>query len=255
MVESRHADCRVEPVLIHFLCRLSHVECCVASWPNDAFGCAMPDQEKTHAGDEDAILPTWPQFGMRSLMAFVSVCCALAALAGIVGRLWAIAIGWLVLMVAVHVAANAWGSRLRVRRGAKDHEESSTPPMHSCGALPQTGPNRLRNRTPLGWGMVAASSICGTGGGLLGVSAFWFIGWDHRYSSLAVAGISAAVLGAFLGFLASSFVEVAMGAWLEASRVATASPMPPAWHSQLAGVLRRGWRRLHDRQNQRISQN
>jgi hypothetical protein len=56
-------------------------------------------------------------------------------------------------------------------------------------------------------------------GGALGSGLLWIVGWGRMdYGSLLIAGISASVIGGFLGFLASSFLEVSLRAWSDALR-------------------------------------
>ena len=174
--------------------------------------------EPTRTTPIDPAIPRWPQFGMRSLFVFVTACCIIFALFGLLGRLWALAFGWMLLMTAVHVAANVWGTRLRHRnpaaaprldRAGLQHDVE--PPVIVCA--PAT---RLRERARLSWLRVAMSVLLAILGGTLGVGLLWLVGMD--YGSLAIAGMSAAVLGGFLGFLASSFFEVALCAWWEAQK-------------------------------------
>jgi hypothetical protein len=84
---------------------------------------------------------------------------------------------------------------------------------------------RLRERATLGWIMVVASGLCAVAGGVLGTAVMWFVAWGKiGYPSLIVAGLSATVIGGFVGFLASSFLQVSLRAWSEAladSRPAT----------------------------------
>ncbi len=182
-------------------------------------------------------LPRWPQFGMRSLFAFVTVCCVLFALAGVMGQLWALAVAWLILMTAVHVAGNVWGNRLRSAHGAdRDLEASINAPWRNSrpAAIPCASANRLRERAALGWTRVVVSTLLALLGGGLGAGLLWVVGWGRmNYGSLLVGGVSAAVLGGFLGFLASSFLEVALRAWSEALRgyqrsASSHQPQPPA---------------------------
>jgi hypothetical protein len=164
----------------------------------------------------DPPLPRPPQFGMRTLLAFVTLCCVLLGLAGLLGHLWALAISWLVLMTAAHVAGNVWGTRLN-RRPRQSPEEGDWPQPGDTPIVVCPAATRLQERAALGWTMVGVSIVCAVAGGALGTAALWFVGWGRiGYPSLIVGGVSAAVIGGFVGFLASSFLEVLLRAWSEA---------------------------------------
>jgi hypothetical protein len=156
---------------------------------------------------------------MRSLFLFITGCCMLFALIGMMGQLWALAVAWLILMTAAHVAGNVWGMRLRNAHLAKPHDPVSevrwrTPSPH---IIPCAVATRLRERASLGWARVVVSTLLALTGGLLGAGALWIVGWGRMdYGSLAIGGVSAAIIGGFLGFLASSFLEVSLRAWFEA---------------------------------------
>ncbi len=70
----------------------------------------------------------------------------------------------------------------------------------------------------LGWTGIAAGAVCALAGGVLGTTVLlWLVGWGEiGYPSLIVGGVSGTVIGGFVGFLASSFLEVALRAWSEA---------------------------------------
>lgn len=169
----------------------------------------------------DPAVPRWPQFGMRTLFAFVTACCVLFALVGLMGQLWALAVGWMVLMTAVHVAANAWGIRLRQGRRVAALDETGEAPRR--GELPPplafVPATRLRERASFSWLRVAVSVFLAIVSGIAGSGLLWLVAWGHiDYGSLSIAGISAAVIGCILGFLISSFLEVSLRAWWEAQQ-------------------------------------
>lgn len=169
----------------------------------------------------DPAVPHWPQFGMRALFVFVSACCVLFALVGLLGQLWALAVGWMVLMTAVHVAANVWGTRLRQQRPLVALDETGEAPRR--GDLPPplayVPATQLRERAPFSWLRVAVSASLATTSGMAGAGLLWLVAWGQMdYGSLAIAGISAAVIGSILGFLISSFLEVSLRAWWEAQK-------------------------------------
>jgi hypothetical protein len=160
---------------------------------------------------------------MRALFVFITLCCVLFALVEVLGQLWALAVGWLVLMTAAHVAGNVWGNRLRNAHAAsRDLDASSDDAQwrHVRPAATGCAPAmRLCERAALGWTRVVVSTLLALAGGVLGVGLLWIVGWGRMdYGSLLIGGVSAAVIGGFLGFLASSFLEVALRAWSEALR-------------------------------------
>ena len=183
-----------------------------------------------------------PQFGMRTLFLFMTGCCVLFALVGLMGQLWALAAAWLILMTAAHVAGNVWGTRLRRKRGmdAAGDRLSVVPGQTAPLAVNCAPPTRLQERAALGWTRVVVSALCAMVGGGLGVAVLWLVTWGRMgLGSLLIAGVSAAVIGGFLGFLATSFLEVALRAWSEAARhVTPGSPFAPAGARRKPGRAR-----------------
>ena len=126
------------------------------------------------------------------------------------------AIGWLGLAgwmaafvlaasVAMHVAGNAIGTRLRettdrdmarFRRAAKDLP------------LPEPrGPNPLEQRTSLGRLVPVSAGIGACCGGVAGATALAMLTSSSPAGAL-LGGVSSAVIGGFIGFLGASFVEI-----------------------------------------------
>jgi hypothetical protein len=166
----------------------------------------------------DPVLPRWPLFLL------VSGFCVLFALVGILGQLWALAVGWLVLMTAVHVAANVWGTRLRhVRRATAIDDDAVASAWRAdySAAVTFAPTTRLRERHALSWLRAIMSVLLAVIAGVAGTTGLWLLTWGSMdYGSLAIAGVSAAVIGGFLGFLMSSFMEVGLRAWWEAQKTA-----------------------------------
>lgn len=168
----------------------------------------------------DPAVPRWPQFGMRTLFAIVTVCCVLFALVGLMGQLWALAVAWMVLLTAVHVAANAWGTRLRARHVAALDEAGEAPRRgERPPPLAYVPATRLRERASFSWLRMAVSVFLAIVSGIAGSGLLWLVAWGRiDYGSLIIAGVSAAVIGSILGFLISSFLEVSLRAWWEAQK-------------------------------------
>ena len=159
-------------------------------------------------------------------MMSVAACGGLFAIMDVVGALWSAVLAWFMILVAVHVAANVWGSRFhnnRQKRANTDLPSAGEQRTHSCEAPLTFAPStRLRHGATLGRKMLVASAAGALAGGALGSYLLWLANWERLgYAGLAVGGLSAAVIGGFLGFLTSSFVEVAGQAWDEATRSVT----------------------------------
>jgi hypothetical protein len=159
-----------------------------------------------------------PQYSLRTLFWFVSAASALFAVMSVVGALWSSAIVWLLVLVAVHVAANAWGSRVG-RRGARLTLPDDGPPIARAAPHAFAPSTRLRRNVALAGTTLATTCLgaglgAGTGAMLLWATPPGPAGW----AGFVVGTLSAAVVGGFLGFLTSSFLDVALGALGEASR-------------------------------------
>jgi hypothetical protein len=161
-----------------------------------------------------------PRFSLRALLLAVSALCCLFALMAAVGLVWSAAIALLLTLVLAHVLGNSLGTKLRdqtSRQVAADRQ--------GCGrqsAMVATtdllGPRRLAERARLN----RVTLLMAIGGALIG-GELGGLGAASIYpqASLAAVGLgvlSAAVLGAFAGFLASSFLSVVRQALAEAHR-------------------------------------
>ena len=67
--------------------------------------------------------PLHPQFGLRSLFAAMTVCCLVLGTSHWLGPVAAIALAFVLLMVALHVAGNALGTRMR---GGSPHRDGQS---------------------------------------------------------------------------------------------------------------------------------
>lgn len=166
-------------------------------------------------------LPRWPQFSLRTLLFAVAVCGILSLVMGKLGPVWSVVLAWFLFLGAVHVCGNFWGGQLRHHSQRLDPDDG--PPVYAAlrdGPRPQAAPStRLRATAQLGQIRIIASTagamLAGTGA-TLGLS---LLAWDEAgYSGVAVGGCSAAILGGLVGFLASSFLAVFLGAWGQATR-------------------------------------
>ena len=136
------------------------------------------------------------------LVVVLGVACAAIGWLGLAG--W-MAAAVLAASVAVHVAGNALGTRLR---DATDRELARVRLARPAADLPAPPPPaRLQERASLGPLVPVSATIGATCGGCIGAAALVCL----TSSSLAGAllgGLSSAVIGGLLGFLGASFVEI-----------------------------------------------
>jgi hypothetical protein len=156
----------------------------------------------------------WPQFHLRTLMLAVTGCCVLLGLTKEIGPLASVGLCFFLALVGLHVAGNAIGTSLRqeVNRELAAERPQPVAPARERVA---TSPSRLRERTPLGWMVLLLTGVGAALGGSLGSLAYAY--WtDVNTAGLIVGSISAAILGGFFGFLASSFSKIIFRAWRQA---------------------------------------
>ena len=161
------------------------------------------------------------QFGLRTLLLWVAAVGVLFAVLRMVGAIWQAVIVWFLVLVAVHVAANLRGSRVGPRRrnantdaGGPAREPTAPSIISPCFA--ET--TRLGGTARLGRAPVAMTLVGLLAGGSTGTALFAWFAWERSgYAGVFVAGVSSAVVGAFLGFLSSSFLQTAFQALREAA--------------------------------------
>jgi hypothetical protein len=153
------------------------------------------------------------QFSLRALFALVAVVAVICGLVTAVSSMWAVIIGWLLILVIGHVLGNSWSTR--VGRGP-------TPPEQQAERPSQAGPpifaprSRLWHHVILGRAMFVSACLSAVVGCVLGI---WFVlgrPQQPSWTGLTVGALSAAVLGGLFGFLVSSFVSVGLCALHEA---------------------------------------
>jgi hypothetical protein len=154
-------------------------------------------------------------------------------LAVVLGRACA-AIGWLGLAgwmaafvlaasVAMHVAGNAIGTRLRE---STDRDVARFRPTAEARPLPvHRGPNLLERRTSLGRLVPVSVGIGACCGGVAGSTALATL-TSSSVAGALLGGASSAVIGGFIGFLGASFVEIVRTSLGEAI-AAERGPAPP----------------------------
>jgi hypothetical protein len=158
-----------------------------------------------------------PQFSLRTLLLLMAAASVLFAVMAAVGARWSAVLVWFLVLISLHVVGNFWGSKVG-RKGARLSHPGDPPPL--TPARPAYAPStRLRRHAGLATttlGVTGSGSVIGglVGGGLL---------WSAPPGATGLLGFtvgtgSAAVVGGFLGFLASSFLDVTLRAFSEASR-------------------------------------
>lgn len=165
------------------------------------------------------------QFSLKSLLALTAIAAGLFALLSRVSSVWAAVLIWVSLLVAGHVVGNAVGThgrdRARARRRSDDglNLPGAVPADPRTAAAPTT---TLGGNGGLGLRLFMLVGCGGVVGSLVGTTLVWFHN-DRRLNgpALLLAACSSAVVGAFLTFLAASFLQVWSKAWRAASRHAT----------------------------------
>ncbi len=161
-------------------------------------------------------VPSPFQFGLKTLLVCVAAACIMFAVVGRQSAYSTLGMAWFALLVAAHVLANFRGTRGWSKSPPLD-DDTFQPTQDSRQAQAPVG--RLGKNVTLGKGMLVVTSFGAVAGLVLGTAALILLGVGGLlHPAVWVGGISSAVLGGFLGFLCSSFAEVAGGAWGEAHR-------------------------------------
>lgn len=160
------------------------------------------------------------QFTVRSLLAAMVASALLFAVQQGFGAAGTLLVVWVAALVGAHVLANAWGSRVRPAR-------QEPPPTADDARFEPTPASRLSREALFErrWAKVSAASAVLSAAAA--IAALAFFGWRIGVTGILLGGVSAAVIGAWGGFLAVSFVDVARQAWKEATEPPKGSPLPP----------------------------
>jgi hypothetical protein len=130
----------------------------------------------------------------------IAVACAAIGWLGIAGWMAAVVAA---ACVAMHVAGNAIGTRLRE---ATDDDLRRRPPPGPA-AVPVSRPTLLERKSDMGRLAVVSAAIGAACGGLAGSAALLLLAASSPAGAV-LGGVSSAVIGAILGFLGASFVEI-----------------------------------------------
>ena len=162
------------------------------------------------------------QFRVRTTLIVLVVASVLFTILRMVGILWSVIVVWILLLVAAHVIANAWGTRQRSRRASRRAVTDIAASQRSIDAefKEQLAPaTRLCKNTNSGWLTLACTVVgivIGGSSGTLALASLYYYKIDNR--AVALGGVSAAVIGGFAGFLLSTFTRIAAHAWHEADQ-------------------------------------
>lgn len=140
------------------------------------------------------------------LAVVLAVACAAIGWLGLAG--W-MAVVVLVASIAMHVAGNALGTAMRDATDREIDRRRSTPDEWQSGdvTLPVITPSRLERREPLGWLVPISCGIGGILGGCTGTAALLWL-TSSSLPGAVIGGTSSAVIGALVGFLGASFVDI-----------------------------------------------
>ena len=136
------------------------------------------------------------------LAVVLAVACAAIGWLGLAGWMAAVV---LLASVAMHVAGNALGTRMRETTD-RDLAARRAGVEPSPVILP-AAPTHLERRSGLGLLVPVSAGIGAACGGAAGTLSLLFLTSSSAVGA-ALGGVSSAVIGGLLGFLAASFVEI-----------------------------------------------
>ncbi len=154
-----------------------------------------------------------PQFTLRALFGLVAVVAVICFIATTVSVLWAVVIGWFLILVVGHVLGN-WLGRTIGRQPTSPEQTAERPEGKPLVFAPTS---RLRHHVILGRAMFISAGLSAVVGGVLGILFVLNRPQPPSWTGVLVGAVSAAVLGGLFGFLVSSFLSVGLCALHEAS--------------------------------------
>ena len=167
-----------------------------------------------------------PQFGLRTLLVVVTACAVLLAMSHWIAPIAWVGLVLLVVSIALHVAGNAIGTRLR--------QLGDRPPPEAAAARAPGAPQphefapvtRLSLRQSLGWSIVLATTVGALSGGIGGGVWTWVASRSPPGPLEIIVGVIAfAVLGGLAAFATVAFLQVLLGAMWQALRGSAASEL------------------------------
>jgi hypothetical protein len=168
-----------------------------------------------------------PQFRLRTLLLVMTLIGLLLAALQLIGPLGTFVLILGILVVIAHVSGNAIGTALRdgVRPKLQPRETRVSAAPTSTLAAPAT---QLREVRSLGRAIYIVTAISAPVWGVLGITLVKYFSAKPISLGNTIAGACVlAMLGAFWTFVAGSFLQVALGAFLHALREAKPPPGNP----------------------------
>jgi len=168
---------------------------------------------------EEPVYRPPPQFGLRTMLAFMAGASLLFGISNWFGPGLAVGLAFFVLLALVHVAANKWGGRhFDPRLQDSPRPQHNIPPEFASPEAARETLTQMRAETTerigrirLGWLTVLATVLGAVAGGFAGHAmgeACFDLRKANATNGLIVAALSAGVLGGFLGFWCSSFLQI-----------------------------------------------
>jgi hypothetical protein len=156
------------------------------------------------------------------LAVVLAIACAAIGWLGLAG--W-MAAAVLLASVAMHVAGNAIGTRLREATD-QDLALRRNAALPTSAPLPTSGPTHLERRSSLGRLVPISAGIGAACGGTAGTLSLLWLTASSPAGAL-LGGGSSAVVGGLLGFLGASFVEIVLASLRESLAAERAATRPP----------------------------
>ena len=156
------------------------------------------------------------------LAVVLAIACAAIGWLGLAG--W-MAAAVLLASVAMHVAGNAIGTRLREATD-QDLALRRNTARPASAPLPASGPTHLERRSSLGRLVPISAGIGAACGGTAGTLSLLWLTASSPAGAL-LGGGSSAVVGGLLGFLGASFVEIVLASLRESLAAERAATQPP----------------------------
>jgi len=188
---------------------------------------APPDSNRP--SDRSAAVAPPPElpalrFRLWHLLGFVAIFCALLAVLVSSDRVWATVFLLAALVISLHVAGTALGTRLRVHADQQRAWDATHGPSVAVGPVAAPASSITASHSPL-YGRRSSLRwlrLFVVGGGLLGTLGgvvLLAVTVGHRAGTMgiAVGAISLGVIGAWFAFLGTSFWTILRQGWREAS--------------------------------------